>query len=52
MDLLFIIGKMLINYCKINKTKPKLQYYQKKIEDIQNIEKYIAVKNKQEKNLL
>ncbi len=44
MDMLIIIGKMLIYYCKINKMQPKLQYYTKHFEDIQSIEKYFAMK--------
>ncbi len=51
MDLLIIIGKLHIYYCNINKVKPKLHSYKKRIEDIQNIEKYIVVKNNQEKNI-
>ncbi len=39
---------MLICHCKIKKIQPKQQYYNKRIEDIQNFEKYIAVNNNEE----
>ncbi len=42
-------ARCLYTNCKINKIKPKLQYYKKNIGDIQNIKKYITVKNNQEK---
>ena len=44
-DLILIVGKMHINYCKVAKKIPCIDGFKKQIENIKDVEKYIAIKN-------
>ena len=45
-DLVLIVGKKHINYCKYKNLTPNIDGFRKQIEDVRAVEKYIAVKNK------
>ena len=45
LDLLIILGKMHIYSCKFSNKIPNINCYKKRVENVKNLEKYVATKN-------